>query len=72
LADGSYLSRIYRSTPDRRNHRQPVRVRVIEYRLQGVAGAEPTYRLITTILDPGLAPAQELAALYRSKEKCGD
>lgn len=67
LADGSYLSRIYRSTSDRRNHRKPVRVRVIEYRLQGVPGAEPVYRLITTILDPGLAPAQELAALYHER-----
>jgi hypothetical protein len=67
LADGSYLSRIYRSTSDRRNHRKPVRVRVIEYRLQGVPGAEPIYRLITTILDPGLAPAKELAALYHER-----
>ena len=67
LADGSYLSRLYRSTSDRRNHRKPIRVRVIEYRLQGVPGAEPIYRLITTILDPGLAPAQELAALYHER-----
>lgn len=67
FADGSYLSRIYRSTSDRRNQRQPIRVRVIEYRLQGVPGAEPIYRLITTILDPGLAPAQELAALYHER-----
>ncbi len=67
LADGSYLSRIYRSTSDRRNHRKPVRVRVIEYRLNGVPGAEPIYRLITTILDPGLAPAKELAALYHER-----
>lgn len=67
LADGSYLSRLYRSTSDRRNHRKPIRVRVIEYRLQGVPGAEPIYRLITTILDPGLAPAQELAALYQER-----
>jgi len=67
LADGSYLSRIYRSTSDRRNQRNGIGVRVIEYRLQDVPGAEPIYRLITTILDPKLAPAKELAALYHER-----
>jgi hypothetical protein len=42
-------------------------VRVIEYTLDGVAGAEPVYRLITTILDPVRAPARELAALYHER-----
>src|SRR3954447_15509347 len=32
-------------------------VRVVEYRLEGVAEAEPLYRLVTTILDPAEAPA---------------
>jgi len=67
LADGSYLSRIYRSTSDRRKRRKALVVRVIEYRLKGVPGAEPIYRLITTILDCQLAPAQELAALYHER-----
>jgi hypothetical protein len=67
FADGSYRSRIYRSTSDRRNRRNPITVRVIEYSLQDVPGAEPIYRLITTILEPGLAPAQELAALYHER-----
>ena len=31
--------------------------------------AEPLYRLITTILDHKLAPAQELAALYHERGK---
>ena len=30
-------------------------------------GAEKIYRLITTILDPKLAPAKELAALYHER-----
>ena len=64
LPDGSYLSRIYPSQRERRQHSQGVVVRVIEYRLQGVPGAEPFYRLLTTILDPEQAPAAELAALY--------
>jgi hypothetical protein len=67
LADGSYLSRIYPSTSDRRNRRKSIVVRVIEYRLKDVPGAEPIYRLITTILDPKLAPAKELAALYHER-----
>ena len=67
LADGSYLSRIYASTSDRRNQRKGIAVRVIDYRLKDVPGAEPIYRLITTILDPAQAPAQELAALYHER-----
>jgi len=67
LPDGSYLSRIYASTKDRRKQRNAVVVRVIEYRLKDVPGAEPIYRLITTILDPAAAPAKELAALYHER-----
>src|ERR1700681_1941838 len=50
--DGSYLSHIYPSEKDRRHKTNGVQVRVIEYCLEGVAGAEPIYRLVTTILDP--------------------
>src|ERR1700680_3302405 len=67
LPDGSYLSRIYLSTSDRRNQRKGIVVRVIDYRLKDVKDAEAIYRLITTILDPTLAPAQELAALYHER-----
>ena len=67
LSDGSYLSTIYRSDKERRRRSNAVRVRVIEYTLEGVAGAEPIYRLVTSILDPSQAPAQELAALYHER-----
>lgn len=67
LSDGSYLSTIYRSDKDRRRGSNGIRVRVIEYTLEGVAGAEPMYRLLTSILDPDQAPAQELAALYHER-----
>lgn len=67
LPDGSYLSRIYRSEKDRRHNRNGVVVRVIEYHLDGVAGAEPIYRMVTTILDHQKAPAAELAALYHER-----
>lgn len=67
LPDGSYLSRIYPSTSDRRNERKAIVVRVIDYRLDKVPDAEPIYRLITTILNHKLAPAKELAALYHER-----
>jgi hypothetical protein len=67
LPDGSYLSRIYASTSDRRNERNGIEVRVIDYRLKDVEGSEPLYRLITTILDHDQAPARELAALYHER-----
>jgi Transposase DDE domain len=67
LPDGSYLSHIYACEGDRRRKVNGVPVRVIEYCLDGVEGAEPLYRLVTSILDPDLAPARELAALYHER-----
>jgi hypothetical protein len=67
LPDGSYLSRIYPSERDWRHKTNGVSVRVIDYRLEGVADAEPIYRLVTTLLDPATAPAPELAALYHER-----
>jgi hypothetical protein len=67
LADGSHLTTIYPSEKDRRHQAHGIRVRVVEYRLEGVVGAEPLYRLVTTVLDPAAAPAAELAALYHER-----
>ena len=67
LADGSYLTTIYASDKDRRHQANGIRVRVIEYRLEGIAGAEPLYRLVTTILDHGQAAAEALAAIYHER-----
>jgi hypothetical protein len=66
LADGSYLAK-WLPEEERVKGRKAVTVRVIEYRLKdpgAVGGKEETYRLITTILDPAVATAAELAALY--------
>jgi hypothetical protein len=54
---------------DRRHQRNGIVVRVIDYRLDKGPGAEPLYRLITTILDPRQAPARELAALYHERRE---
>jgi len=67
LADGSYLTTIYPSEKDRRHRANGCRLRVVEYRLAGIADAEPLYRLVTTLLDPAQAPAEELAALYHER-----
>lgn len=67
LEDGSYLTKIYPCDKDRRHDANGIVLRVIEYKLEGVDGAEPIYRLVTTILEPDQAPAHELAALYHER-----
>ena len=67
LPDGSYLSRIYPSERDWRHKTNGMVVRVIDYQLEGVEGAEPIYRLVTSIPDHEKAPAQDLAALYHER-----
>ena len=67
LPDGSYLSRVHPPAGAPVAAEAEIPARVIEYRLEGVEGAEPSYRLLTTLLDPGVAPAEELAALYHER-----
>ena len=67
LPDGSYLSHIHPSRKHPRRKTDGLPVRVVEYCLDGVEDAEPLYRLITTILDPEKAPAEQLAALYHER-----
>jgi hypothetical protein len=67
LPDGSYLSTVYPSEADRRHRSNGLRLRVVEYRLEGVPDPEPLYRVVTSILDPQRAPAAELAALYHER-----
>jgi hypothetical protein len=67
LPDGSYLSHVYPSERDWRHKTNGIVLRVIDYRLEGIEGSEPIYRLATTILDATKAPASELAALYHER-----
>jgi hypothetical protein len=64
LSDGSFLSRIYPSPSDLRTGVGGTLVRVVEYKVEG---SDAPFRLVTTILDPDAAPAQELAALYQER-----
>lgn len=74
LADGSVLARI-RPTRSRRGQRRRRGVgahevvRVISYRLTDATqpGYGQTYRIVTTLLDPELAPALELARCYHER-----
>ena len=67
LEDGSFLSTIYRREKKGVQASEAIAVRVIEYALPNVPESEPRYRLMTTLLDPVMAPAQELAALYHAR-----
>lgn len=68
LEDGSYLTSIY-PVKDRRAKRGGEPARVIEYELDdpGRKDNDTRYRLITTMLDPEQAPAEELAPLYTQR-----
>jgi hypothetical protein len=76
LADGSWLARLTAGRGD------PILVRVLDYRLDDPgwavqtsrgprprrpASAAMVYRLVTSILDPEVAPAVELAGLYHQR-----
>jgi hypothetical protein len=57
IDDGSYLAKFG-------DGKQALTVRVIEYTLPG---STTIYRLLTSLLDPVMAPADELAALYAER-----
>jgi len=63
LADGSWIGSIKPTSGAGRGERDPHRVRVIDYTIDG----DGQYRLITTLLDPVIAPAKELAQLYSER-----
>jgi len=68
LEDGSYLSIIQPSGVSAAEARaRAITVRVIDYTLPKLPGAEPHYRLLTTLLDPKAAPTMELAELYHRR-----
>lgn len=67
LPDGSYLARL--GTGDPRRRTPGLRVRLICYTLTDPAlpGYGEEHRLVTTLLDPTQAPAQELAGAYHER-----
>jgi hypothetical protein len=69
--DGSFTAWIYPDQKARRNQAGGRLVRVIEYTMEdpGRTDVEPKYRLITTIGNPGAAPAHELACVYEQRQE---
>lgn len=62
--DGSWRTEVFAAEDRKRQH--GVSARAIQYTVEdpGRPSSEARYRLLTTILDPERAPAQELAPLY--------
>ena len=69
LSDGSSLVKIYASPNDRRDDRDGLTVRLIEYTLDDPArtGCGQRHRLITNLTDADPYPARELVALYHER-----
>jgi Insertion element 4 transposase N-terminal/Transposase DDE domain len=67
LPDGSWLAHLRRSTPASARREEPMLVRVIDYTIDDGRDNPTTYRLFTTVLDPGQAPAVDLAAAYTQR-----
>jgi Insertion element 4 transposase N-terminal/Transposase DDE domain len=69
LADGSYLAKVYPSPCDRQADRGGVVVRVIRYTLDDPqrVGHGEVHTLITSLLEAGAYPAEELIILYHER-----
>jgi len=64
LPDGSWLAHLRRAT-DRRS--EPMLVRVVDYTVADGRDNSTTYRLFTTVLDPGEVSAVDLPAAYAQR-----
>ena len=69
LSDGSYRSKLYRTSADRDRDRNGLVVRIIEYSLDdpGRPGTGERQRLLTTLLEAELDPAKTLVCLYQER-----
>ena len=67
LPDGSWLAHLRRSTPAAARREEPMLVRVVDYTVTDGRENSTTYRLFTTVLDPGEVSAVDLAAAYAQR-----
>lgn len=67
LEDGSWLARVIATSGPGRYQLPPLLVRVIDYTIEDNRNDSGPYRLLTTILDPKVASAPELASLYSQR-----
>ena len=66
LADGSYLSKVFEVRNFKRRG-EGIVVRVIDYTIDDGRTNDNVYQLITTILDPSVASATDLAVAYSQR-----
>jgi IS4 transposase len=67
LADGSWLAQIVPTSGTARASTTPLTVRVIDYTIDDGRENPESYRLLTTILNPDEASAEELATVYSER-----
>ncbi len=69
LPDGSFLAKMYASPKDRRDDRDGIAVRIIEYTLDDPnrSSSGEVHRLLTTLLDSDSDPAETLIVLYHER-----
>jgi hypothetical protein len=69
LADGSYITKIYKCDYDRKHDRNGIEVRVIRYTLDDPqrVGHGEEHVLMTNLLDDEVYPAMELILLYHER-----
>ncbi|TFC89519.1 IS4 family transposase [Cryobacterium sp. TmT2-59] len=67
LADGSWLAHIVPTSGTARASTTPLTVRVIDYTIDDGRENPESYRLLTTILNPDEASAEELATVYSER-----
>jgi transposase IS4-like protein/DDE family transposase len=67
LPDGSWLATIIPTSGTNRTSTTPLTVRVIDYTIDDGRDNPEEYRLLSTILDPGEARAEDLAAVYAER-----
>ena len=65
LSDGSYVSRVYDQVQKRRG--DGIVVRVIDYTINDGRGNSTAYQLVTTIMSPDDANAEDLALIYTQR-----
>jgi hypothetical protein len=66
LADGTWLAE-FRPGGNAARNTKPLTIRVIDYELDDGRANDTAYRLFTTLLDPVVAPAVELAVAYAQR-----
>ena len=69
LSDGSWLVHVFATHPVRKKRGEFLELRLIEYTLTDpqMPGYQQTHRVLTSLLDPVLAPAEEVVCTYHER-----